>query len=184
MIDLFMGELVRLGYVGKDDLRATYHWMRDYELRRWMEDDTVAPLSDEEQDAWTERMQTSKDAHLFSIVTLDDDRYIGSCSLRLIDDKNGSAVLGIYIGEKDCWGRGYGTDAARVILRFAFMERNLHRVELGVFAFNHRAIHSYEKVGFVHEGARREAIFREGRYHDEYIMAVLRPDWEAASTAG
>lgn len=183
-MDLFAGDLVRLGHLNKDDVRATYHWMRDYELRRWMEDETIVPMTDEAQDAWVDRMLASEDAYHFSIVTLDDERIIGTCSLDSVDGVNGSAVFGIGIGEKDCWGMGYGTDATHVLLRFAFMERNLHRVELEVFAFNTRAIRSYKKVGFIHEGTLREAVYREGEYHDVHVMAALRSDWEAASGAG
>jgi RimJ/RimL family protein N-acetyltransferase len=181
MTDLFAGELVRLGALDKEELQASSHWMRDYDLRRWMEDETIVPMTDEAQQAWIDKTLVAEDAYYFAIVTLAEERFIGTCGLFSIDDKNGSAEFGIGIGEKDYWGRGYGTDAARLVLRFAFMERNLHRIELATFDFNERAIRSYEKVGFVHEGTRRQAIFREGEYHDVHIMAALRSDWEAAS---
>ena len=95
--------------------------------------------------------------------------------------KNRTASLGILIGEKDYQGRGFGPDAVRTMLKFAFDELNLHRVELDVMAFNTRAIRCYEKVGFRHEGIRRESFFRGGKYHDLHVMAVLRKDFHALS---
>lgn len=89
-------------------------------------------------------------------------------------------MCGIVIGEKEYWNRGYGSDALRTLLRFAFEELNLHRVFLHVFDFNERAIRCYEKVGFRHEGRLRQARFTEGRYVDELVMAVLREEWEEA----
>ena len=85
--------------------------------------------------------------------------------------------MGIFIGDKNYWSKGYGTDAMRTLLRFAFGEANLHRVELEVFAFNPRAIRTYEKAGFELEGVRKQALFREGAWHDEHIMATLRDEW-------
>jgi RimJ/RimL family protein N-acetyltransferase len=77
------------------------------------------------------------------------------------------------LGEKAYWGQGFGTDATRTALAFAFGELNLHRVELEVFDFNPRAMRCYEKAGFRYEGIRRQAFFRNGRYHDIHLMAIL-----------
>ena len=89
----------------------------------------------------------------------------------------------ITIGETDAWGHGYGTEAARLMLWLAFERIGLHRVGLSVFAFNERAIRSYEKAGFRVEGRLREAIARDGRYWDEIQMGVLRDEWLVARAA-
>ena len=89
--------------------------------------------------------------------------------------------MGIVIGEKEYWSKGYGTDTVRALLRFAFEQMNLNRVELGTFDFNERAQACYRKCGFVEEGRRREDRFIDGRYHDLVIMGILRREWEAAS---
>lgn len=107
------------------------------------------------------------------------DRLIGTCAFSQLDGENGSALFHITIGEKDLWGRGYGTEATRLMLDHAFGSLGLHRVSLAVFAFNERAIRSYRKVGFVVEGRAREAIFRDGRFWDEISMSVLEPEWRA-----
>lgn len=106
-------------------------------------------------------------------------RVIGCVRLWRISYRNRSAMLTIFIGDKNCWGKGYGTDALRVVLRYAFGPMELRRVELHVFDFNQRAIRSYEKAGFVREGARRQALNRDGRYHDILVMGVLREEFLA-----
>ena len=106
------------------------------------------------------------------------DRLIGSCAFSQLDGDNGSALYHITIGEKELWGRGYGTEATRLMLGHAFGSLGLHRVSLAVFAFNERAIRSYRKVGFVVEGQAREAIFRDGRFWDEISMSILEPEWQ------
>jgi ribosomal protein S18 acetylase RimI-like enzyme len=79
----------------------------------------------------------------------------------------------------ELWGRGYGTEATRMMLAHAFQNLGIHRVSLAVFAFNERAIRSYRKVGFTVEGRAREAIFRDGRFWDEISMSILEPEWRA-----
>lgn len=106
-------------------------------------------------------------------------RVIGCVRLWRISYRNRSAMLTIFIGDKSRWGKGYGTDALRVVLRHAFGPMELRRVELHVFDFNHRAIRSYEKAGFVREGVRRQALARDGRYHDILVMGVLRDEFMA-----
>jgi RimJ/RimL family protein N-acetyltransferase len=106
-------------------------------------------------------------------------RLIGSIRLWRISEWNRSAMLTIYIGAKDRWGQGCGTDALRLILRQAFGPMQLHRVELHVFEFNARAIRSYEKSGFTREGSRRQALVRHGRYFDIVVMGILRDEFFA-----
>lgn len=88
--------------------------------------------------------------------------------------ENRAGEVGIMIGERDCWGRGYGTDALRTLSRFAFDQMNLHRIELHVFAEHEQAIRVYERVGFRVEGRRRDAIYKHGRFHDMLLMSVLQ----------
>jgi RimJ/RimL family protein N-acetyltransferase len=109
----------------------------------------------------------------------DTNRLIGTCALSQLDSDNGSALYHITIGEKDTWGRGFGTEATRLMLDHAFGTLGLHRIGLSVFSFNERAIRSYQSCGFVIEGRAREAIWRDGRWWDEISMSVLQSDWEA-----
>jgi RimJ/RimL family protein N-acetyltransferase len=82
------------------------------------------------------------------------------------------------IGETSYWGKGYGTEATRLITRYAFESLNFHRVWLHVYDFNLRGIAIYEKVGYKKEGVLRQHTYREGRYHDVITMAITRPDWD------
>ena len=123
------------------------------------------------------------DTFTMAIHVRETDRLIGSCAFSQLDGDNGSALFHITIGERDAWGRGYGTEATELMLEHAFTRLGLHRVALSVFAFNERAIRSYEKAGFPIEGRAREAIWRDGRFWDEIAMSVLEPDWRAR-TAG
>ncbi len=86
--------------------------------------------------------------------------------------------MGIGLGERKYWSKGYGTDAMRIILRYAFTELNLHRVSLDTFEYNPRAIRSYEKAGFKIEGRVRQLLNREGRRWDVIYMGILREEWE------
>jgi len=104
---------------------------------------------------------------------------VGSVRLWRVSERNRSAMLTIFIGEKRAWNRGYGQDALRLMLRHAFGPMGLHRVELHVFDFNQRAIAAYERVGFVREGARRDALFRDNRFYDIIVMGVTRGEFHA-----
>ena len=87
--------------------------------------------------------------------------------------------MAIALGERSYWGKGFGTDAMQIMLRYAFCELNLRSVGLIVFEYNPRAIRSYEKIGFVHEGRIRGAILREGKRWDFLYMGLLREEWSA-----
>jgi RimJ/RimL family protein N-acetyltransferase len=176
-MNLFLGTLIRLAALQRGDLPIYVSWFRDYEVERFLLPEVVVPMTDEAEAEWYERASTTADSYTFAIRTLTDDVLIGNCSLFEISQKNRVATFGIVVGNKEYGGRGYGSDATREMLRFAFEELNLNRVQLEVYDFNKRAIRAYEKVGFVHEGTRRHALFREGRDHDIHMMSVLRDEW-------
>jgi len=104
---------------------------------------------------------------------------IGNCGLMLFDWRIRMAEAGIFIGEKRLWNQGYGSGAMTLLLRHAFETLNLNRISLHVYETNLRAIRSYEKVGFIHEGRLRQAEYQDGRYVDVVLMSVLRSDWQA-----
>jgi RimJ/RimL family protein N-acetyltransferase len=138
------------------------------------------PLSMTEEEGWWQRRLERKSDRVFAIET-QDETHIGNLGLHDIDSENRRAMLGIVIGRKDYWGRGYGTDAIRTALGWAFGYLNLHRVYLTVYAYNARAIRCYEKCGFQHEGSMRQARYTHGRYYDELMMGILRDEFVAGS---
>jgi RimJ/RimL family protein N-acetyltransferase len=120
-----------------------------------------------------------QDRYSFLICLLENERPIGEVSLFELDLQHGSAEVGIFIGEKAEWGKGYGTDAVTAIVDFGFGALRLERIWLNVWTENERARRAYEKAGFVHEGTMRHDRYEGGRFTDGHIMSVLRGEWLA-----
>ena len=180
--DLWQGKLVRLAPIDPESYAsAGSRWARQSDYWRLMAAEPPMLFSARAVKKWLEKLLEGSSSHTFNIRTLDGDRLIGDIGLDGIHWIHGDSFVGISIGEKDCWGKGYGTDAMQVMLRYAFTELNLHRVSLTVFDYNPRAIRSYEKAGFVHEGRIRQFLNKEGRRYDMLFMGVLREDWLRAN---
>ena len=174
---MLYGDNIRLRAIERTDIPAFLRWFNDPEVRENLL--LFAPMSVAQEELWFENKLQKNDEYLFAIEAHVEDAWvhIGNVGLHAIDWKNGSTIFGIAIGEKAYWNKGYGTDATRAMLRFAFAELNLHRVELEVFANNARAMRAYEKAGFKREGTRRQANFHDGQYRDAHIMAVLQEEF-------
>lgn len=140
-----------------------------------------APMSLAQVEARIARLagEQGKDHYTFLICLVADERPIGEVLLADIDRINGSAQLGIFIGEAGEWGKGYGTDAVNAIVDFGFAELRLERIWLNVWTENPRARRAYEKAGFVREGTLRHDHYEHGAYTSGDIMALLRTEWEA-----
>jgi RimJ/RimL family protein N-acetyltransferase len=113
------------------------------------------------------------------IVLKDSNELIGSTGLHDISIVHRNAEIGILIGNKNCWSKGYGTEALKLMLGYGFDQLNLHRIYLRVFCYNPRAIRVYEKVGFKTEGVSRESAYVDVEYCDEYIMGMLEDEWRS-----
>jgi RimJ/RimL family protein N-acetyltransferase len=161
----------------RDDIPLFVAWFNDDRTSRTL--GVRAPMSIPMEEAWFERMlaDQGKTGYMFTVCLLADDRPIGSVSLMDLDLVNGSAGLGIMIGEPHDRGRGHGTDTTEALLAFGFASLRLERIWLNVFDFNPGARRVYERVGFRHEGVLRHAIFREGRFFDDNRMAILSGEW-------
>ncbi|RPJ23307.1 MAG: N-acetyltransferase, partial [Chloroflexi bacterium] len=180
MKDIFAGKFVRLSAFDPEEMsKACARWNLNSEYQRLL-------------DSAPHRMQSAKSAvksiekeveemspasYFFSIRTLAEDKLIGELNLDVVNWSGRDAFVGLGIGETEYWSKGYGTDVMNVLLRFAFTEINLRRVTLSVFEYNPRAIRSYEKAGFRHEGRKRCALNREGQRWDELYMGILREEW-------
>ena len=163
----------------REDLPLFVRWFGDARTTRTLS--AAAPMSLASEEDWFERVVANqgRDGYHFAICRVDDDRPIGTIGLFEMDLRNGSAGLGISIGDPADTGQGYGTDAMRAIVGWAFDMLRLERVWLDVYDFNPRARLVYERVGFVHEGTQRHAIFRHGRFADVHRMAILAGEWRA-----
>ncbi len=118
-------------------------------------------------------------AQIFAIVDADSDKLIGNCSIFRINERNRKAEVGIFIGDKNYWSKGYGSEALSLLIDYGFNILNLNNIMLEVFSFNKRAFSSYKKVGFKEIGRRREAIIFAGEKHDEIYMDILANEFES-----
>jgi RimJ/RimL family protein N-acetyltransferase len=175
------GKLVRLRAYEKSDLDAVMKWVNDEEITDLLGGEMLAyPVSSIAEAKFIEGAAVSSDKQkTFVIETLTEPRYVGSISFNVIDWRNRSAGLGIVIGDKSLWGKGYGSDAMRVLMRLGFDKLNLHRLWLHVHDYNPRAIASYEKCGFKREGVLRQEHFARGKYHDTIVMGILESEYRA-----
>lgn len=176
---MIYGKRVRLRAPERCDLPRFQEWLNDPEVTAGLL--VVLPLSLSDEEAWFESMrQRPPSEHALVIEVRQGDEWVmvGNCGFHSIDWRSRSGEVGIFIGEKSFWNQGYGSDVMRLLLRHGFNTLNLNRVCLDVEETNPRAIRAYEKVGFVHEGRRRQAIFKDGKYIDLLQMSVLRSEWQ------
>lgn len=177
---LFKGRLVKLRSITEDDLKYAAEYLNDPEIILNMQDGIPIPTSLEKQKEWFSEYIKEKpisEGIMFAIEA-NDGKYIGGCGANNLDMKNRVAEVGIFIGDKDYLGKGYGTEAMGLLLQFLFDEVNMNKVSLNVIAFNKRAVRSYEKAGFKLEATAREATYRFGRYHDLLTMSILKEEYE------
>ncbi len=169
------GELVLLRPRVDDDLALFARWHGNPDVRHWLHMSEMPEQSLEiERQRW--HIARNDPTRISFVIETLDGVPIGNIVLIGVDVAHRRAELGIAIGEKGDWGRGYGTDAIRVIVRFAFEVLKLRRVELITDVDNERGIRAYEKCGFVREGVLRAKRLRYGEPLDMLIMSVLSED--------
>ncbi len=113
----------------------------------------------------------------FTIATKEPDVPIGTTALVRIDWVGRMATFYIAIADSKNWSQGYGSEATRMVVDYAFETLNFNRIQLHVSVDNPRAVKAYEKTGFIIEGTLRQAMYFDNRYHDFYLMSILREDW-------
>jgi RimJ/RimL family protein N-acetyltransferase len=174
------GSLVYLRPGERTDLPIFVRWLSDARTTEHLAIRSPIGLAMEER--WFEDTldHHGRDRWFFVICRLADDRPVGSIDLHDLDLTNGSAGLGIVIGDPGDTSQGYGSDAIRALIDFGFEELRLERIWLDVYEDNARGRHVYDRVGFIHEATLRHGLFRHGRYVDVHRMAVIRGDWTMA----
>ncbi|HEY6548005.1 MAG TPA: GNAT family protein [Vicinamibacteria bacterium] len=181
------GQRVRLRRIERADLPRFVEWLNDPELRDHLA--AIYPLSQAQEEQWFESMLRQEPTQQpFAIDARLKPKteawtLVGTISFHSVDWRHRTAELGLFIGPRELWGKGFGTDAMRALVAFAFQELNLHRVWLRVYEENTRARRSYEKVGFVVEGRLRQDRFHGGRYTDTLVMGLLREEWHEGEDA-
>jgi RimJ/RimL family protein N-acetyltransferase len=173
-----VGEKCYLSPVCAEDADAWTRWANDLDVGLPLGDEAYAPTSLSEIQEWIAGIIRKQDP-VFDIIDAQTDRLIGRVMLFGVNRVDRAANLGIVIGEKEYWGKGYGTEATLLMLDHAFNLMNLNSVMLGVFAFNQRALASYRKVGFREIGRRREARIIAEQRHDLVLMDLLADEFRA-----
>jgi len=159
------------------DINTLFAWINDRETVLFN-----APYSSvhyRNHTEWFDAIRRRADLAFFGIRTAADDRLVGSCQLHSIHPVHRSAELQIRIGEEADRGRGYGKEALGMLLRHGFFDRNLHRIQLHVFADNVAAVRLYSSAGFREEGRLRDAAFIDGSFKAALIMGLLRPEFSS-----
>src|SRR3989304_7101024 len=172
---MIFGERIRFRAIERSDLPVFVTWLNDPEVRAGIS--AYLPMSLAREQNWFEDMlkkPLEEQPFAIEIKHKDDWLLIGTTSFFNFSWRSRKAEIGIMIGEKAYWNKGYGTETMLLMLQHGFETLNLHRIYLKVYATNPRAIRSYEKVGFVLEGRQREAHFDKGVYSDDLIMGVLQ----------
>ena len=176
---MIVSERVRLRSIEREDIPDFVEWLNDVEVTAGLL--MYLPLANWEEANWFESLagRPAEERPLAVDARRPDGSWvhIGNVGFHGIDWVARSAEFGIFIGDKSFWNKGYGGEITRLMLRHGFETLNLNRIGLEVFETNPRAIHTYEKAGFVLEGRRRQAHFRNGRFCDILMMSVLRDEW-------
>ena len=185
MRDLFRGRLVRFTLEEPETrAKAELRWQRDTEFHRLADGDPAQLSSEKKIKEWFEKQaeeDVKPERYSFSVCTLEEDRYIGFLGL-WVDLIHREAWVGLGIGEREFWSKGYGTDMMRLCQQYVFAELGMERLSLGLHEYNPRALRSYEKCGFRLEGRTRRDVRREGRRTDTLWMGILREEWLSLDT--
>lgn len=173
---MLQGKITQLRALERDDMPLLQKWMNDSELTYWL--GPRAPISLEEQNHWFDLLLANPSKRKLMIEDLEGNA-IGLVSLMNINYKDNCAEFGIYLGENNSLGKGYGKDATETMLRFAFRELGLNRIYLFVLQENARAIKSFESCGFTQDAVLRESMFFNGIYHNQVLMSILHSEFKS-----
>jgi len=167
------GEHIVLRPLEREHLARCVKWFNDSDVTYFL--GREGPLTMAEEERWFNEYRQKIDEEIYALHV--DDVHVGNVGLHRIDRVNRKADVGIVIGERDYWSKGYGTDAMRTILRYAFDRLRLHKISLDVLEYNTRALRSYEKCGFVREGVRRDELLKRKRFVNLVRMSLLESEF-------
>lgn len=157
------------------DLDDCLRWINDPEVRIFIY--PYFPVLKEEEAEWFDKLKDKKDEIHLAIETVKEEKFIGIMGLNQIHWQNRTATTGAFIGEKDYWGKGYGTDAKMFLLDYAFNTLNLRKISSSVISFNKRSLNYSLHCGYKIEGRKKKQFFKDGRYYDEIILGLFKNNW-------
>ncbi|MCF7845323.1 MAG: GNAT family N-acetyltransferase [Candidatus Pacebacteria bacterium] len=177
MVIFRKGSKINLRPIEKSDVPKLVEWVNDEETTRYLS--IYLPMNTFDEENWVESLSKNKSTDIvFGIESLKEKELIGNIGLHQINSVARKANLGIFIGEEEYRGKGYGTEAIKKVIEYAFLSVNLRKITLSVLSFNERAKKCYKKCGFQVEGVFKEGFFKEGEYVDEIFMSIFRKDWQ------
>ncbi|MBW6515111.1 MAG: GNAT family N-acetyltransferase [Candidatus Cloacimonetes bacterium] len=171
-----VGSKCYLSPISPDDAELFTEWLNDIELTKYLAIIRNSYTVSKEKEILEEM---AKNDHAYVIVDIEINKPIGIVSIFRFDHINNTCELGLFIGDKDYWNLGYGEEATRLLLDFAFTILNINNVMLLVIDFNVRAIKCYEKIGFKEIGRRRQAYHIAGRKYDIVYMDILNEEFDS-----
>ena len=177
---MIIGDGIRLRAAERTDIPKFVEWLNDVDVRQYLL--IYFPMSQAFEEKWFEENVNRPPAEqvlVIEIFTENGWKAIGNTSMMKISDIDRHAEIGIFIGDKSEWSKGYGRKALKLMLNYGFNTLNLNRIYLQVYENNLRGIRSYKAAGFVEEGRMRQAKFSSGKYMDIVLMSVLRDEWQA-----
>lgn len=170
-----VGERVYLREVRPTDVGDAYYgWMNDPEVTRYLES-RFYPQSLESLHSFVSGKLGDRDNVFLAIVLRADDRHVGNIKLGPVDWIHRTADIGLLVGERDCWGKGYATEAISLVTDYAFRTLNLRKVTASCYGNNPGSARAFEKAGFEVEGARRAQFHSDGEYVDQILLGRVRP---------
>lgn len=173
------GGKVALGPLRRDLLPLHQAWSNDFEVQRFF--GTMRPMTLEAQEKWYGRATKKETEANFAVYEKKPLRPIGIAGLSGIDQANRNAEFYIMIGDKESWGKGYGTEVARMVLDYGFTCLGLHNIWLWVSAGNERGLRAYRRAGFRMAGRIRQSSRLAGRACDDVLMDCLASEFEAGA---
>ena len=174
---LIESSLIKLRPLESEDCKAFYSWTNDREVTEFSLSSYAYPQSKSDILTWLLDINKSTKTISFGICSLETGDLIGYAGIASINSLNRCGEFFILIGAKEYWGKGMGTEATKLVTKYAFNTLGLHRVELSAYTLNPSAIRAYEKAGYKHEGVKRQSGFRNGEFIDKVQMAALCHEW-------
>jgi RimJ/RimL family protein N-acetyltransferase len=169
------GQIVNLRPLAKADVPQLTLWINDPDIRQFIVN--IFPQTEKNEEDWFNRLGSDESNIILGIETL-DGTLIGTMGLHRIDWINRTATTGALIGNKEYWGRGFGTDAKMALLEYAFNTLNLRKICSEAYAFNKRSVHYSLHCGYKIEGKKRKQVFKNGKYWDVIQLGLFKEEWE------
>ena len=179
---LFEGDDIRFGPIDHDkDAEIEAKWTHDSDFMRMMDMAPARPMSaamvKKQYEKLEKQIDESKNQYYFTIRAKKDDRLMGKAIVQWIEWANGNGYIRLGVGAEEDRGKGYGSQALRMLLRFGFAELNLFRLSAIVPEYNTAAIALLKKFGFVEEVRRRQSVERDGKRWDLLVFGLLNDEW-------